>query len=196
MVETGERAPAAPQQVRSRKKRQKLLEAGRRVFAEKGYQAASIAEITSRAGTAAGGFYQYFSSKRQLLAVLMNELIGCLSRLDLRPEAGGDPRTGLRRFLAAVFRVDVAYYGVVRAWREAALSDAQFGRMQKEIETWTQSRILGVFRRLRKRRDRDLPAFARMMDRHLWSLMAGGSRISPRDIRVAADVIYLYLRSD
>lgn len=50
----------------------------------------------------------------------MNELIQILSRLDLRPKAGADVRSGLRRFLAAVFRADLAYYGVVRAWQEAA----------------------------------------------------------------------------
>jgi len=202
VLKTGEEIPAAPRQERSIQKRRKLLEAGRLLFAEKGYEATSIEEITSRAGTASGGFYQYFSSKRQFLIVLMNELIQRLSSLDLRPAAGGtDVRTGLRKFLAAVFRVDVAYFGVIRAWQEAALADAELDRMQQEIESWTQTRILGVFQRLRKhpdaRPDADLVAFARMMDRHFWGLLARGSRMSARafqrEITVAADVIYYYL---
>jgi AcrR family transcriptional regulator len=146
-----------------------------------------------RAGTAAGTFYQHFPSKRELLLALMDELIGRLRLLPLRPEAGGDARSRLRRFLTAVFRVDRDYYGVVRAWQEAVLSDPGLAKIQKEIEAWTQARILGVFQLLRRRGGRDLPGFARMMDRHFWSLMARGSRIPPREIQLAADVIYFYL---
>ncbi len=134
----------------------------------------------------------------------MNELLGLLDRLDLRPQAGRDARAGLRRFLAAAFRADLEYYGVVRAWQEATLTDPALGQMQTAIESWTQARILRVFRALAKspgaRLDRDLPAFARMMDRHFWSILARGARLPRRDfdreIRIAADVIYHYLFRD
>jgi hypothetical protein len=76
--------------------------------------------------------------------------------------------------------------------------------MQAEIEAWTRSRILRLFRRLQKhpqaRRDRDLPAFARLMDKHFWSLLAIGSRLPAREfdreVRVAADTIFHYLFRD
>src|ERR1035441_1275537 len=196
--------PAPPRQARSLATRKKLLEASRNLFAEQGYHATSIQAIASRAGTAAGAFYTYFRSKRQLLIVLMNELLERLRDLDLRPTggaAGVDARAGLRSFLAAVFRADLEYYGVVRAWQEAALTDAGLGQMQAAIEAWTNARILGVFRLLQQypnaRPDRDLPAFARMMDRHFWSLLARGASLPRRDfdreVRIAADVIYHYL---
>src|ERR1019366_7830763 len=173
--------PAPPRQARSLATRKKLLEAGRNLFAEQGYHATSIQTITSRAGTAAGAFYTYFRSKRQLLIVLMNELLERLGDLDLRPKGGADMRSGLRSFLAAVFRADLEYYGVVRAWQEAALTDAGLGQMQTAIESWTHARILGVFRLLQQypnaRPDRDLPTFARMMDRHFWSLPARGASL-------------------
>jgi AcrR family transcriptional regulator len=196
--------PAAPRQARSRATRSRLLEAGRNLFAERGYHATSIEDITSRAGTAAGAFYTYFRSKRQLLLVLMNELLQLLAGLDLRPKGGADVRAGLRRFLTAVFRADLEYYGVVRAWQEASLTDTGLGQMQTAIESWTQARILRVFRGLQQhpnaRQDRDLPAFARMMDRHFWSILARGSRLPRRDfnreIRISADVIYHYLFRD
>jgi AcrR family transcriptional regulator len=193
--------PAPPRQARSLATRKKLLEAGRNLFAEQGYHATSIQTIASRAGTAAGAFYTYFRSKRQLLIVLMNELLERLGDLDLRPKGGADMRSGLRSFLAAVFRADLEYYGVVRAWQEAALTDAGLGQMQTAIESWTHARILGVFRLLQQypnaRPDRDLPTFARMMDRHFWSLLARGASLPRRDfdreVRIAADVIYHYL---
>ncbi|MBZ5537603.1 MAG: TetR/AcrR family transcriptional regulator [Acidobacteriia bacterium] len=204
MLRTARPAPAAPTQARSTERRAKLLKAGRLLFGKKGYEATSIGEITSRAGAASGAFYQYFSSKQQFLIALMNELIERLSRLDLRPKPGGNMRTSLRRFLAAAFRVDSAYYGVVRAWQEAVLTDRDLGRMQRKIELWTQARVLGVLERLRQHPNalsgRDLPTFAPMMDRHFWSLLARGSSLTPRqfsrEVKVAADVIYHYLFGD
>jgi len=204
VLRTGEKLLAPPRQARSLARRRRLLEAGRALLAERGYEATSIEQITSRAGTAAGAFYTYFRSKRQLLVVLMNELLERLSRLDLRPRGQATARDRLRDFLAAVFRADRQYYGVVRAWQEASLTDPELGRMRAAIESWTGARILRVFRLLQSfpnaRSDRDLPTFARMMDRHFWSLLARGSRLRPRDfaceVRMAADVIYHYLFRD
>jgi len=204
VLEDDDDLPAAPKQARSRTTQSRIMEAGLQLFGERGYHATSIEDIGSRAGTAAGAFYGYFRSKRQLLIVLMNDLLQRLSQLDLRPQGGADVHLGLHAFLAAVFRADRKYYGVVRAWQEAALSDAGLAAMQKTIEGWTQARVLGVFRGLQKhpnaRADRDLPTFARMMDRHFWSILARGAKLSPRDfdgeVGIAADVIYHYLFID
>jgi len=204
LLDSGEDLPAPPRQMRSLATRQKILDAARDSFAEKGYQTTSIADITTRAGTAAGAFYIYFHSKRQLLIVLMSELLDRLHHLDLRPKGGNDVQAGLRTFLAAVFRADRRYYGVVRAWQEAALADAQLAHMQAAIEAWTQARILRVFQALQQypsaRPDRDLASFVKMMDRHFWSILARGASLSQRnfnrEVRIAADVIYHYLFRD
>jgi AcrR family transcriptional regulator len=200
-VSAGEAFPAPPQQARSLETRRRLLEAGRVLFAEKGYEATTIGAITARAETASGAFYTYFRSKRQLLLVLMDELLQHLAGLDLHPRIDADVRTGLHRFLAQVFRADLEYYGVVRAWQEAALVDAELGDRQAAIQAWTEARLRHVLHRLASlpdaRADRDLTAFARMMDRHFWSLLPRGARMPAKDfdreLRLAADVIYSYL---
>jgi AcrR family transcriptional regulator len=200
-----QRAPAAPQQARSIAKRQKLLDSGRALFAERGYQATSIGEITTRARTAQGGFYQFFSSKRQFLVLLMNDFLERLAALNLRPPAtSGDFRDALRKFLADAFHVDRAYFGVVRAWQEAVRADDELAQLENRIEAWTDARVLGVLGLLHKhpraRPDANLAAFARMMNRHFWSLLARGSRLSPRgfvhEVHLSADVIYHYLFRD
>lgn len=197
--------PPPPKQKRSIATRSQLLTAARKLFADQGYDATSIQAIAAQAGVATGAFYFYFRSKRQLLIVLMNELLDRLYHLDLTPKGGAsDLQQGLRRFLADVFRADLEYYGVVRAWQEAALADPALGRMQQAIEKWTNARILGVFSMLHHhpgaRPDADLPAFARLMDRHFWSILARGANLSRRDfdreVRTAADVIYHYLFQD
>ena len=192
-IAAAEDLPAPPRQARSVEKRARLLDAARALFREKGYEATSIGDVTSEAGMAAGAFYLYFRSKKQLLIVLMNELTERLAAVDLRPVPGG----GLRAFVAALFRTDVEYYGVIRAWQEAILMDPELRAMHADIEAWTEARILGVFRKLQTRPDCDLPAFARMMDRHFWSLLARAATLTPRElqreIRIAADVIERYL---
>lgn len=199
-----EKLPAAPQQARSIEKRRTILEAARRLFAEKGYEATSIEEITSEAKTASGAFYTYFRSKRQLLLVLMDELLQRLSAADLQPKGAVNVQSGLRRFLDEVFRTDLEFFGVIRAWQEAALEDAELGAMQEKIEEWTGARILRLVESLQQspnaRPHADLAPFARMMDRHFWSLLARASRLTPRDFRreleLAADVIYHYMFRD
>jgi AcrR family transcriptional regulator len=190
-----------PRQQRSVEKRARILNAGRTLFHARGYEATSIEDITARAGVAAGAFYLYFRSKRQLLIVLMNELTERLAALDLRPAASKDMQSTLRAFVAALFRTDLEYFGVVRAWQEASLTDPELRAMHAEIESWTHSRILGLFRKLqalpRARRGTDLAAFAQMMDRHFWSLLARAATLTPRElqreVRIAADVMYRYL---
>jgi AcrR family transcriptional regulator len=205
-----EAARGRPQQKRSIEKRAKLMEAGRALFGARGYERVAIGEITSRAGTAAGAFYQFFSSKRQFLVELMNEFLAGLGRVDLGGAAGGakggdggdgDARLALRAFLASAFRVDAAHYGVVRAWQEATLADGELRKMRGEIERWSGGRVLGVFRALQARegarRDVDVKTFARMMDRHFWSLLGRGAGMTAREFRrevdVSADVIWWYL---
>jgi AcrR family transcriptional regulator len=202
-----EKLAAAPQQKRSIERRGRLKEAALALFGEKGYEGTSIGEIARRARLPVGSFYQHYRSKKQLLVALMDEFLEGLAGLDLRLAAGGvqgasrGVREGLRDFLAAAFRMDAAYYGAVRAWQEASLADAELRELRREIERWTDARVLGVFQALQRhpqaRKGGDLEAFARMMNRHFWSMLARGSRMTAkefeREVGVSADVIYRFL---
>src|SRR5919198_6132991 len=55
--------------------REELLEAAARVFAEKGFQAASVDEIAERAGFSKGAVYWHFESKDDLFFALLAERI-------------------------------------------------------------------------------------------------------------------------
>src|SRR6202044_3502815 len=54
-------------------RRADLLEAGRELFLAKGGAAASLDDITSRAGVSKGLFYLYFRSKDDLLTALQDQ---------------------------------------------------------------------------------------------------------------------------
>ncbi len=187
--------PPQPQQQRSIARRQRLLDAARKLFAENGYGATSIEDIASRAGAASGAFYLYFRSKRQLLLVLVDELMQSIESLELARD------TNLRRFLGRALREDRRHYGVVRAFHEVCASDPELSALRERIERWTSRRILKFFEQLAKhpraRRNLDLQPFAQMMDRHFWSLLARAASLSPRafqrELDLAASVIEHYL---
>jgi AcrR family transcriptional regulator len=56
-------------------RREDLLEAARRVFAEKGLPNATISDVTEAAGVAKGTFYLHFDSKEALLGALKQRFV-------------------------------------------------------------------------------------------------------------------------
>ncbi len=82
-----------------------LLAAAARVFAERGYHAATVAEIARRACVATGTFYLYFPSKEQcfaqLVALLYDEV---LHEVKERRRGGGSVLVKLDRSVRAVLQ--------------------------------------------------------------------------------------------
>ncbi len=56
--------------------RKKLLNAGRDIFLENGFQKATISQIIKKANTGYGTAYVYFKNKDDLFIILMEELMG------------------------------------------------------------------------------------------------------------------------
>ena len=183
---SGENIPPPPRQKRSLAKRAKLKDAALALFGERGYEGASIEEIARRADLAVGGFYQHYQSKRQLLLALMDELLEGLSQLNLRPQAGGDVRAGLRQLLSGAFSRDLRYLGAYRAWQEAALADAGLARKQKKIHAWTTARVRAVLEILEQlpgaRRGVDIDGLAEVLDSFFWSLLAQAVRLRKAEL--------------
>lgn len=73
------------QQERAEATRGHLLDAARTVFAERGYQATSVAAITAAAATAHGTFYLYFRNKEDAFGEVMTEMLDELYRHSFTP---------------------------------------------------------------------------------------------------------------
>ncbi|MFP6654549.1 MAG: TetR/AcrR family transcriptional regulator [Myxococcota bacterium] len=75
-------APASRTKKRTRRPREErraqILDSARRVFAEKGYGEATVAEIAFDAGVVEGTVYSYFESKRSLLIAVMRQFFEAL----------------------------------------------------------------------------------------------------------------------
>jgi AcrR family transcriptional regulator len=72
-----------------RERREQLLDVGRSLFAEKGFEATSIEEIASRAGVSKPVVYEHFGGKEGLYAVVVDrEMSDLLDRLTSALSAG------------------------------------------------------------------------------------------------------------
>ena len=100
-----------------------ILDAAREVFAEQGYEAASVRDIIRRTDLASGTFYNYFPDK--------DAIFGALDRGDRRGGAPPRPRRPPQRGHAAEF-VEGGY----RAFFEFIVEDPErFAFMRRNLET-------------------------------------------------------------
>lgn len=109
---------------RGQRTRQRLLEAAEQVFGERGYEHASVAEITQRAGVAQGTFYVYFPDKLTVFVKLVDDL-GDRLRAEIRKGIAGlkerldVEREGFRAF----FRFVARHRSLYRIVRQAEFVD-------------------------------------------------------------------------
>ncbi len=75
---------------RAERTRAELLDAAGRVFADKGYEGASVGDVAAAAGYTKGAVYANFGSKEDLFLELARELTAADARLRT-PPASGDP---------------------------------------------------------------------------------------------------------
>lgn len=81
-----------------------ILAAAVQVFAAKGYERATIAEIARRAGVAEGSIYNYFKNKGDLLISLPRQIILPQFENAGLPSAAGSPEEVLTRMVRTMLR--------------------------------------------------------------------------------------------
>ncbi len=85
-------------------RRQQLIDISRGVFAERGYEAASLEEIAERAGISRPILYSHFGDKHGLFEAVVNEQIEKVERMVTEALASpGEPRELVERGMRAFF---------------------------------------------------------------------------------------------
>lgn len=111
---------------RGQKTRQKLLRAAEVIFGEKGYERASIADITRKSGVALGTFYVYFPDKQSIFVEVVDELGERLRRLIAESVAGLSNRLEMEREgLRAFFEFAREHPNLYRVVRQAEFVDEE-----------------------------------------------------------------------
>jgi AcrR family transcriptional regulator len=99
------RPRATPSRVRmtGKQRREQLLDVGRALFAERGFDGTSIEEIASRAGVSKPVVYEHFGGKEGLYAVVVDrEMEQLLDRITTALRSAAHPRTVLEKAALAL----------------------------------------------------------------------------------------------
>jgi len=104
------------QQRRVSKTRRKLLEAARMVFADKGLDSATIADITNGADVGKGTFYYHFKDKSGVVSELIREMLG---ELDAAIEAKCADIRNLPQLLDTIIGVHIEFFST--RWEDFVL---------------------------------------------------------------------------
>lgn len=111
----------APQTARGRATRQKLLDAAVAEFGDKGFHAASVSAITSRALIGQGTFYIYFASKDQCFHYVVEHTSRAMRRVLLRGLSQLDLASALSQSISRFLRFAEEQPEALRTLNEARL---------------------------------------------------------------------------
>ena len=135
-----------------------ILEAAFSLFREKGYQATSMPDIASRAGTTPGNVYRYYKSKFELFYVVLepwlNEQLDALEREIAAIEDGPDR---IRRILAFM------WLDLPRAGNNFMMNLMEALATKKPDEPYSRNLLNKSERRIARLMDGSLPADARRL---------------------------------
>jgi AcrR family transcriptional regulator len=118
-----------PLSSKGRQTRQSIEDAGRKLFAERGFHGTTLADITAAAGRSPASFYRYFTDKEDLLAVLAESFLREVVDLPKIPDDSDF-------FVSAVgvywdmFKPNI---GIMVAVDQLATAQARFGLLQRRF---------------------------------------------------------------
>lgn len=125
-----------PQQARSRRTRERVLESAVDCFEEDGYDQTTTAAIAAHAGIAVGTLYGYFRDKRSILLELIDTTTDEIAEhvvKGLDPDAwrDADPRARTRELIDAIFHTRSFNPGMQRiVWERFFKDDAVRAAME------------------------------------------------------------------
>jgi len=150
------RDPAArpvrvPQQARSRRTRERIIDAAVACFESEGYDATTTAMIARRARIAVGTLYGYFRDKREILLELLDRTVDeigevVIARLEPESLQGRDPREHVRALIDAVFHMQTLRPGIQSILWERYFKDPDFHEPVEAVRTRLKEAVVAFAR--------------------------------------------------
>ena len=166
---------------RGQRTRSRLLDAGTRVFAERGYHAARVDDIVKAARTSHGTFYLYFSSKEDLFGAIAEGVAA--EMLELARELPSLEVTGPETTDVAPFRDWLGRFSslyakhgeFLRTWTDAEIGDGDLGRVAQDLVTQFSTELARRVHSVAPDLDAGVTAFAlvSMIERTSYYLQTG-----------------------
>ncbi|MBR0849322.1 TetR/AcrR family transcriptional regulator [Bradyrhizobium diazoefficiens] len=129
---------------------QVLLDAARRVFADKGYIRATVQDIIESTGLSRGAFYLYFRSTDDIFVRTITKVVDDIVASS-RVRSGRTLRQRVYDSNLRYFEIFGANRGLLRAFFEASYVDPEIGRMRAEMRSAYIIRVRDHLERQRQR---------------------------------------------
>ena len=131
----GPASPGGSRRARAAQTEIALKEAGRRVFARRGYLDAKITDIAAEAGRSVGSFYKHFAGKDELLQALLADWTAQAGQELTGHPAGSDlsEEPALRARVAVYWHTYRAHLPEIRALEQAAQVSVAFAEQLAQI---------------------------------------------------------------
>ncbi|AHC24921.1 MULTISPECIES: TetR/AcrR family transcriptional regulator [Actinomycetes] len=163
---------AQPETRRSRGDRQRdaIVAAVRELLGVKPFADLSVSMISERAGVARSGFYFYFDSKYDVLALIVREALAELDVLthNFAPrDPGESPAAFAKRMVGSAAAVFATNDPIMAACTSAQTTDKQIAAIMNDFEDMVIDKIVGVVEDEVRKGTRpisdDIPALVRML---------------------------------
>ena len=166
-----------------------LLDAGRKVFVERGFHRTRVNDATEAAGVSRAAFYRYFENKDQLARTLTTRAMQTVALVfaefpasAVKGDAAG--RTALRRWLRRYNLTQANEAAMLRVWVDAALQDATLRANTAPALDWGRRAMVSF---LERRGFGDVDTECVVMVALLSSF--GARERSPAEVNAAAHII-------
>jgi AcrR family transcriptional regulator len=137
---------AEPKTEKSKQTKAKILAVAKRVFEQKGFQKATVKDITSSAELGYGTFYLYFKDKKEVFNALVEQVESELytaaeggSDIEQEYERGINSYRALRKDLRAILKSFYENRSILKFSRELAMLDEEFKKKYVSMK----SRLIG-----------------------------------------------------
>ena len=129
--------------------RNRLLQAAYEQFSETGYRGTKVGDISERAGTSLGTFYQYFRSRADVMTTLVGESVrAMLAQPPWQLDRGvGGIRRILREYVEN-YEASAPFQGV---WEEATHVDEVPAAVRRDLSRFMTEGVEREFRRAQRR---------------------------------------------
>src|SRR6059058_2368777 len=145
----GDGEPRARVRMTGRERREQLVQVGRALFAEKGFDGTSIEEIASRAKVSKPVVYEHFGGKEGLYAVVVDREVQRLLDRITHSLAGDHPRVLLEQAAGALLdyvEKDTDGFRILVRDSPVASSGGTFASMISDIATQVEHVLAGEFK--------------------------------------------------
>lgn len=163
--------------------RQKVLDAARGLFAERGYDPATIRDIAKGAGMSTGAVFANFQDKAELFeAVFAEEMEGLLADIRAGLSVEGGVRERLASGLTAGYHRSLEHLPlmqamIARSWFQPEVSDQRSRAFVKPLIDGVVEVLQGGIRDGELRQDLDILVLARM----IWDIYISNFRYAAYD---------------